>query len=126
MLPVSVSVFALALYQQGGKHKLTPKRPCTTANLQKHYKYNVDRKCFAVCEHTHTQRGLCYLEDLLGCEEMFVVNQLLQIYELVQVLLSLLWITDQNFQLFNQLREKKKDLLSNTRMQVIVNVHLHF
>lgn len=79
-----------------------------------------------VCAQHTCYKDSCYLEDLLGCDEMFVVNQLLQIYELIQVLLSLLWITDQNFQLFDQLRERKKDLLSNSRMQEIVNVHLHF
>lgn len=74
MLPVSVSVFALALYQKGGKRKLTPERPCTTASLQKHYKYNVGRKRFTACAQHTRYKDLCYLEDLLGCEEMFVVN----------------------------------------------------
>lgn len=72
----------------------------------------IESVLWCVNTHAHTLRGLCYLEDLLGCDEMFVVNQLLQIYELVQVLLSLLWITDQNFQLFNQLREKKRIYLA--------------
>lgn len=43
------------------------------------------------------------LEDLLCDQEVFVVNKLLQVYELLLVLFPLLWIADQHLQLFNQL-----------------------
>lgn len=52
---------------------------------------------------TPAWRQWCYLEDLLCDQEVFVVNKLLQVHELLLVLSPLLWIADQHLQLFNQL-----------------------
>lgn len=54
-------------------------------------------------QQTPAWRRRYYLEDLLGDQEVFVVNKLLQVYELLLVLFPLLWIADQHLQLFNQL-----------------------